>query len=114
MMQPATSPLRVLVTGATGFVGSAIASQCEAAGLSVRRTGRSECGGAANYIQANLLDTSKLSSLLENIDCVIHAAGLAHQFGDLGNDENALMAANVDATANLVRAAGVAHVAHFV
>ncbi len=111
----ADSP-QVLVTGASGFVGSAIAAQCQAELLAVRTTGRSERPRAnlPNYVTADLLNPVNLGVLLRNVTCVVHAAGLAHQFGKSRTNETAFMAMNTQAATSLAQAAVTAGVLHFV
>lgn len=106
---------KVLVTGATGFLGSAIVSQCQAAGFSVTTTGRSDgySKRLSNYFKADLLMPDSLSRLFKDVDCVVHAAGLAHLFGK--NQETApFMAVNADGTENLIKAAASASIRHFI
>jgi nucleoside-diphosphate-sugar epimerase len=106
---------RVLVTGASGFVGSAIASRCQEAGLDVRCTGRSKTLSErlVNYCPADLLDAGALPGLVAGVESVVHAAGLAHQFGQASRAADRFRAINVCATENVIRAAireGVRHV----
>jgi nucleoside-diphosphate-sugar epimerase len=107
--------VRVLVTGASGFVGSAIAWRCQEAGLEVRCTGRSGKipEHLVDYWTADLLDADALSGLVAGVEAVVHAAGLAHQFGQANRARDRFRAINVCTTENVVRAAirqGVRHV----
>lgn len=112
---PSTGP-RVLITGATGFLGAALVAVCVEAGLAVQTTGRNTVPGRAlpGYRPADLCDAAQVAPLMTGIDCVVHAAGLAHQFKASQRDQDAFRAANVDATENVVRAAAEARVAHVV
>lgn len=103
----------VLVTGASGFVGAAIVSQLQAAGFSVRETGRSR-QNRRHYITADLLDRSTLPALVEGTPAVIHTAGLAHQFSAGAESQAAFEASNVTATKNLLQVAIAASVVHVV
>jgi nucleoside-diphosphate-sugar epimerase len=107
--------VRVLVTGASGFVGSAIAQGCQEAGLDVRCTGRSntipQC--LVNYCPADLLDADALPALVAGVEAIVHAAGLAHQFGQANRAKDRFTAVNVCTTENVIRAAirqGVRHI----
>ena len=107
--------VRVLVTGASGFVGSAIARGCQEAGLEVRCTGRSDKlpQRLVNYSPADLLDADALPSLVAGVEAIVHAAGLAHQFGQVNRAKGRFTAVNVCATENIIRAAirqGVQHI----
>ncbi len=106
----------ILVTGATGFLGRQIVRQCQAAGLKVRATGRAlrapdlHC----DYHPANLCDPRTYPDLLVGARTVIHAAGLAHQFGRKANDRAAFVRINAEVTERLARTAALAGVEHFV
>jgi nucleoside-diphosphate-sugar epimerase len=73
-------PERVLITGATGFVGSHIAQAFAEAGYEVR------CGARASSstrwipdlerVELDLSRKGDLSGALENVDLVVHAAGI--------------------------------------
>jgi nucleoside-diphosphate-sugar epimerase len=106
--------LRVLVIGATGFVGSAIVDECVRAGIEVVTTGRRAPGPDApsNYFQADITKPGTLASAMSNVNCVIHAAGLAHQFQK--TDDELFIKNNIEGTANVARAAAAAGVKHFV
>ena len=107
-------PVRLLVTGASGFLGSAIAEQCRMDGMEVIATGRRELKiGVPGYFTADVTDPKSMSGALTNVDCVIHAAGLAHQFRD-GKKSSPFLKINVNGTENVALAATRAGVSHFV
>ena len=107
---------RVLITGATGGLGGALVREGLRRGLSVRATGRSATAGAAlieqgaEFVPADLTVPNDLSALLRGCDGVIHAAALSASWGP----RQAFEAANVEATAALLRAAKAAGVRRFV
>lgn len=75
--------MRVLITGAAGFVGNAIVKELKEKGFEVYTCGKKEKADLPNYFQVDISEkesVKKLSAQMPGIDCVIHSAGLAHQF----------------------------------
>jgi nucleoside-diphosphate-sugar epimerase len=107
---------RILLTGATGFVGSAVADACRKEGYPVRTSGRSgkPALGDPEFMAADLSDPASIPPLLEGVTTVIHSAGLAHQVGKQARDVDAFSKNNIFGTENLARAAAAAGVRHFV
>lgn len=105
--------MNILVTGATGFVGSALCSRLVDSGHSVRALVRGDTPTLNNVasVKGALNDEAALASALEGIDCVVHLAGRAHQLNDDAADPLvAFRAVNRDGTlllANCAKAAGV-------
>jgi nucleoside-diphosphate-sugar epimerase len=73
---------KILVTGANGFLGSALVRQAVDADLSVTATDLavSTKFSDVDFIPANILDPLSLSKVFDGVDCVCHVAGLAHIF----------------------------------
>lgn len=95
------------ITGATGFVGSAVLDAALVAGHRVRALARREQAvrDGIEWVRGDLADIPALASLCEGVDAVIHVAGLTNT-PDPGDFEEA----NVNGTARVVeamRAAGV-------
>jgi nucleoside-diphosphate-sugar epimerase len=99
--------VKLLVTGATGYVGSAIAQACVSAALDVRLTGRAETANYSRgqYQASDLLNEVSLAQVTSGVDVAVHAAGLAHQFGAGTEDRESFQRVNVQGTINLCRAA---------
>lgn len=91
----------VAVTGATGFLGSAILPMLRAEGWRVRALvrRRMELPGV-DLIQADILNRNALQKLVQDVDAVIHCAGCVR-----GASERAFQLANVEGTARLADAA---------
>jgi UDP-glucose 4-epimerase len=73
---------RVLVTGASGFVGAALAKHLQRGGWQVRAATRSPerlpLSGAEVVALADLSGTVDWNPLLEGVEAVVHLAGIAH------------------------------------
>jgi nucleoside-diphosphate-sugar epimerase len=100
---------RVLVTGATGFVGQHLCRSLLEKGYAVRGTYRSsEPASAAGLDWARIVDLENQTNwgeALEGIDYVVHLAALAHQVGVNDADLAAkYQQINFEGTAGLARA----------
>ena len=112
----------VLLTGASGFVGSRILSRLEALALNVipvyRLSSHSQFKSTSTYkpfFLENFDSQTEWQNLLESIDIVIHCAARVHVMDDLDPDPMATYrAANVDGTLNLARQAALAGVKRFI
>lgn len=105
---------RIVVTGATGFLGGHVARALAARGQTlgpalrdeVVATGRDAARGAAlaaegiPFVPCDLTDAAATHALLHNADAVVHCAALSSPWGK----KRAFVAANVHATANVVAA----------
>jgi dihydroflavonol-4-reductase len=106
-----------LVTGATGFVGSAVARRLAAEGHSLRllaRPGgdrRNLAGLEADLVEGDLLDPTSLARAVAGAEAVFHVAA---DYRLWVPDPAAMMRANVDGTLALMRAAGAAGVRRIV
>ncbi|MBS0562506.1 MAG: NAD-dependent epimerase/dehydratase family protein [Proteobacteria bacterium] len=103
-----TEPRPTLLTGATGFVGSAVARTLAARGhhlrLLVRRGSdrRNLLGVAAETVEGDLKDAASLRRAAEGCRYVLHVAA---DYRLWVPDESAMLAANVEGTRALMRAA---------
>ena len=107
--------MRVLVTGANGFVGSHVAERLVAQGVDLRvmlrRTSRVEFLDGVEYerIEGDVRDAGSLAKAVEGVDAIVHLAVLTTAISErLFNEVNAT------GTANLVSAARQAGVKRFV
>jgi nucleoside-diphosphate-sugar epimerase len=116
--------MRVLVTGATGFVGRHLCKYLQERGHQVRAAVRD--AGSVNLIP-EILDRVEIpdyrsmgseddwSSALDGVDAVIHLAGLAHVMGaDRSRAIESYRQVNESATRILVRAAAREGVSRFI
>ena len=106
---------RVLVTGASGFVGPHVVAALSKAGWSLRLAARrpmSSPEGIETVVVGDLAERIDWSEVLRGIDHVVHMAGLAH--AGPGLDEALYRRINTEATLELARAATAAGVRRFV
>ena len=106
---------KVLVTGATGFVGSALCGQLRAAGHSVIAAVRRGSGLPDEMAIGEMSSLTNWRTGLAGCDTVIHLAARVHVMNDTAQDPLALYrATNTEATLNLARQAAQAGVKRFV
>jgi len=97
--------MKVLVTGATGFVGRAVVSRLRSAGIPVRTSSRSkDPDHPGEHIVADLERPTRLDSLTADCDAVIHLAARTHQPKSATDEAARYRSANVEATARLLDA----------
>lgn len=79
---PTSSPTRVLVTGATGFVGRTLCDTLAQSGYFVRAAVRGHrsvaTGSAETVIVGEHNSQTDWRSALQGIDCIVHAAARVH------------------------------------
>ncbi len=104
---------KALVTGATGFLGGALAARLHAEGIAVRalvRSGGAQCS-ADEVCQGDLRDSASLARAVEGVDWVFHAGARVSTSGCWEDFE----ATNVRGTAEIIRCAkdaGVRRIVH--
>jgi nucleoside-diphosphate-sugar epimerase len=120
-MHNANGNALIVVTGAGGFVGTALSSQLRAMGRRFRGLVRAvppEAAANMEYAQVGDLATvtdDVIARALDGAEAVVHLAGRAHVTRDEStNSANAYREVNVVASERLARAAVRAGVAHFV
>jgi nucleoside-diphosphate-sugar epimerase len=109
----------ILVTGATGFIGSHLLPNLEQQNFSLKITTRQTSPQTSQNITPikinNIDDTTDWSEALAEVDCVIHLAARAHILQDTATDpETQFYQTNTLATANLVKQAITQGVKHFI
>lgn len=108
--------MTVLVTGATGQVGNAIARRLAADGVEVRALVRSPKRAevlpeGVQPVTGDVTDLKSLETALDGVSTVYHAAGIPEQWR---KDVSEFERVNVDGTRNVVEAALAAGVEKFV
>ncbi len=105
---PTERQQKVVITGATGFLGGALARRLATRERfdKVLGTGRNEVAGrklaktGVGFVAADLTDRQAVMALCEDADTVVHSAALASPWGP----DSAFRDANVVATRNVVDA----------
>lgn len=106
---------KVLVTGASGFVGSALVEFLHDKGYDVLGTVRSAALAQCSILAPELSATSGWRELLAGRDVVVHAAARAHVLTETETDPLAVFReVNTAGTLNLARQAVAAGVRRFV
>ena len=103
---------RILITGATGGLGTALLSEAKRRGAHIRATSRSvQVSQDAEFVAIDLaVREADMAALVEGCDTIIHSAALSDSWGN----GSAFEASNVAATQRLVAAAREAGVKRFV
>ena len=101
-------PMTVAITGATGFLGRALATHLLDAGHRVRALARpttdrsSFADRAVEWISGDLDDAESLTALVDGADRIIHAAGM---LGEFGISEDTYRRVNADGARRVLAAA---------
>lgn len=108
---------RVLVTGASGFIGRVLCDTLSSGGYKVVGLGRSRAAGFRNGVDYRACDlqTGNLNAVITgSFDVVIHLAGLVHGKGDGQQQNDGFRHINVDASIRVAEAAIRAGIGRFV
>jgi nucleoside-diphosphate-sugar epimerase len=110
--------MRVLVTGANGFVGKVLCTELRLKGHAVRAAVRSvnkQVVGVNEILITSIDNDTNWSSALQNIELVIHLAARVHVMNEVAVDALAeFRKVNVEGTLNLANQAAKAGVKRFI
>jgi UDP-glucose 4-epimerase len=107
--------MTIAVTGASGFIGTAVVEALRRAGRPVRRLARQApaTAGGDVAIVGDLAQPLELAAALQGVKAIVHCAGLAHQAPG-AQGEARIIAVNATATVALAKEAARAGVQRFV
>jgi 2-alkyl-3-oxoalkanoate reductase len=98
--------MNYLVTGASGFIGSALVKRLVQNGHHVRavlhKTSPQQRETQVDYVIADLTDPASLTPVIQDIDTIFHCAALVKDFGS----KKEIMDVNLKGTQHLVKACG--------
>jgi nucleoside-diphosphate-sugar epimerase len=117
--EPGAPATRIVVTGATGFVGRAVARVLRGEGREVvapvrdrgRAAGLAELG--VTVVDDDLSDVDRLAETFRDADAIVHAAG-SYRVGVQRDEHGAMWDANIGATTRVLDAAEAARVRRIV
>ena len=105
----------MLVTGATGFVGTALCDALPGAGFRVRRVVRHSVTGQDDVSVGTMSGATDWSAALDGVDAVVHLAARTHVLRDRARDPlDEYRNINVEATRALAEAAASQGIRRFV
>lgn len=106
--------MKILVTGASGFVGAKACTHLEAVGHEVVRVSHSETSDRTNEYLIDITEPSTFERLnsVGEIDALVHCAGIAHRFGRVSRAQ--FWTVNVDGAKNVAKFAARNGVSQFV
>ena len=101
--------MKILVTGANGFIGTQLTETLANSGHQVRNTARSIAPNnpiTSEMITCDLESADNLDHLTAGCDAIVHLAGRAHVMSDdPATSESLYLSANVDVTRRLAQSA---------
>lgn len=104
--------MRIVITGAKGFIGTELAGQCAAHQIDVIKIDTIECS-EPNYHGIDINSNRIAECIPEGCDAIIHLAGLSRD-GDCKNKGYDTFSINVIGTLNLIEAANKMKVKQFI
>ncbi|MFO0678090.1 MAG: NAD-dependent epimerase/dehydratase family protein [Polyangiaceae bacterium] len=110
------APVRkILLTGSSGFVGTAVRARFAERGVAVRSVTRRGTGDGTSFAIATLDETTCWDGAWDGVDAVVHLAAKVHAMDEQGSEHlETYRKVNVRGTIHLAREAAKAGVKRFV
>lgn len=110
---------KVLVTGASGFIGQHLIKRLTRDGIAIRALihndkSRTLFPPGIELIQGDIRDQKQVKRTTEGQDTIFHLAGKAHALSELQEDERDYQSINLDGTRNLLEAAWTGGIQNFI
>ncbi|MBJ6923020.1 NAD-dependent epimerase/dehydratase family protein, partial [Vibrio cholerae] len=100
------TPLKILVTGASGFVGLRVLTQAQNKGYALVAQSRSQQPYSFEQVLLDITPNTDWQRALVGVDCVIHCAARVHQMQETEADAlKAYRDVNTQGTLNLAKQA---------
>ncbi len=107
--------MKVAITGATGFIGGSLLSTFNPENCVVIGRSKPDLVASSHFLCANIDAYSDYSSILDNVDAVVHCAARVHVLKDSVNDPLlAFRDVNTAGTLNLAKHAAESGVKRFI
>ncbi|WP_217564999.1 UDP-glucose 4-epimerase family protein [Vibrio cholerae] len=109
------TPLKILVTGASGFVGLRVLTQAQNIGYALVAQSRSQQPYSFEQVLLDITPNTDWQRALVGVDCVVHCAARVHQMQETEADAlKAYRDVNTQGTLNLAKQAVSAGVKRFI
>lgn len=108
------SNCKIMVTGVSGFIGGHVASSLEKRGFNVVKAFRVGSPRSKDSVTPHQSVIAEWKAQLSNVECVVHCAGCSEFKASARHDKEPFISANVELTADLVKASVEAGVKRFI
>ena len=110
---------RILVTGASGFIGRHLIAKLRSEGCLIRtlvhsRTSENSGSPPLETVRGDVRDAGVMKKVTQDVDTIFHLAGKVHEVSEIQNHQADYFAVNVEGTRNLLEGALAGGVERFI